>query len=82
MSSKWQWSWNTPMNSVTEKWLNDKSLAAGGIELLCDNGGALNVGENGYRQEHYHDSIGMVATLITTGELALARQGLDDNRAH
>jgi hypothetical protein len=42
--AKWQWSWNTPMNSVTEKWLNDKQIASGGIELLGTNGGALGVG--------------------------------------
>jgi hypothetical protein len=40
----WQWSWNTPMNSVTERWLNDKRIGAGGILLEGDNGGGLNIG--------------------------------------
>ncbi len=40
----WQWSWNTPMNAIAERWLNDKHLGAGGIQLLADNGGALNIG--------------------------------------
>ncbi|MCE5198020.1 MAG: trehalase family glycosidase [Armatimonadota bacterium] len=40
----WQWSWNTPMNSVCERWLNDKSIGAGGILMEGDNGGALNIG--------------------------------------
>jgi hypothetical protein len=40
----WQWSWNTPMNSICERWLNDKHIGAGGILLEADNGGALNIG--------------------------------------
>jgi hypothetical protein len=40
----WQWSWNTPLNSVAERWLNDKQIGAGGILLEADNGGALNIG--------------------------------------
>jgi hypothetical protein len=40
----WQWSWNTPMDSVAERWLNDKQIGAGGILLEGDNGGALNIG--------------------------------------
>ena len=40
----WQWSWNTPMNSVCERWLNDKRIGAGGILLEAANGGGLNIG--------------------------------------
>lgn len=40
----WQWSWNTPMDSVCERWLNDKAVGAGGILLESDNGGGLNIG--------------------------------------
>ncbi len=40
----WQWSWNTPMNSIAERWLNDKRIGEGGILLEGDNGGGLNIG--------------------------------------
>ena len=40
----WQWSWNTPMSSVSEKWLNDKAIGAGGVLLEGTNGGGLNIG--------------------------------------
>jgi hypothetical protein len=40
----WQWSWNTPMNSVAERWLNDPTIGAGGVLLERDNGGGLNIG--------------------------------------
>ena len=40
----WQWSWNTPMDSICERWLNDKQIGAGGILLMEANGGGLNVG--------------------------------------
>jgi len=40
----WQWSWNTPMNSVCERWLNDKQIGVGGILLEGTNGGGLNIG--------------------------------------
>ncbi len=40
----WQWSWNTPMDSVCERWLNDKQIGAGGILLEGTNGGGLNIG--------------------------------------
>lgn len=40
----WQWTWNTPMNSICERWLNDKRIGEGGIRLLQDNGGALSIG--------------------------------------
>ena len=40
----WQWSWNTPMNSICERWLNDKRIGAGGILLEGENGGGLNIG--------------------------------------
>ncbi len=40
----WQWSWNTPMNSICERWLNDKQVGAGGILLEGTNGGGLNIG--------------------------------------
>ncbi|MHB1295295.1 MAG: MGH1-like glycoside hydrolase domain-containing protein [Anaerolineae bacterium] len=40
----WQWSWNTPMNAIAERWLNDKRIGAGGILLEGDNGGGLNIG--------------------------------------
>ena len=40
----WQWSWSTPMNSVSERWLNDKRIGAGGTLLVADNGGGLNIG--------------------------------------
>lgn len=40
----WQWSWNTPLDSVAERWLNDKELGAGGILLEGSNGGAPNMG--------------------------------------
>ncbi len=40
----WQWSWNTPMNAIAERWLNDKRIGAGGILLEADNGGGLNIG--------------------------------------
>ncbi len=40
----WQWSWNTPMNAITERWLNGDSLAKQGINLIRSNCGAENVG--------------------------------------
>ena len=40
----WQWSWNTPLDSVAERWLNDKQIGAGGILLEGTNGGGLNIG--------------------------------------
>ncbi|MCE7987046.1 MAG: hypothetical protein DYG89_38225 [Caldilinea sp. CFX5] len=40
----WQWSWNTPMNAICERWLNDKQLGAGGILLQAANRGGLNIG--------------------------------------
>jgi hypothetical protein len=40
----WQWSWNSPMNAVAERWLNDKQIGAGGILLEAENGGGLNIG--------------------------------------
>lgn len=40
----WQWTWNTPMNSVCERWLNDKSIGAGGILMESKVGGSLNIG--------------------------------------
>ena len=40
----WQWSWNTPLDSVCERWLNDKQIGAGGILLEDANGGGLNIG--------------------------------------
>jgi hypothetical protein len=40
----WQWSWNTPMNAVTERWLNDSSLAKSGLRLIAVNGGGLYFG--------------------------------------
>jgi hypothetical protein len=43
-SAIYQWSWNTPMNAIAERWLNDPSLAMEGIRLIADNHGALNFG--------------------------------------
>ena len=40
----WQWSWNTPMNAVAERWLNDSSLSKSGIQLIAKNGGAMYFG--------------------------------------
>jgi hypothetical protein len=40
----WQWGWNTPMNAITERWLNDGSLAKEGISLIRNNCGAANLG--------------------------------------
>ncbi|MCX6621894.1 MAG: hypothetical protein NTY38_12645, partial [Acidobacteria bacterium] len=40
----WQWTWNTPMNAVTERWLNDSSLAKAGTRLIAANGGAMYFG--------------------------------------
>ena len=40
----WQWTWNTGMNAVTERWLNDSSLAKAGTRLINANGGALYFG--------------------------------------
>jgi len=45
----WQWSWNTPMNAVAERWLNDPAWAESGIELMHENGGALNMGASLHR---------------------------------
>lgn len=45
----WQWSWNTPMNSIAERWLNDPAWAESGIELMRENGGALNIGASLHR---------------------------------
>ncbi|HRU23879.1 MAG TPA: trehalase family glycosidase [Candidatus Latescibacteria bacterium] len=45
----WQWSWNTPMNSIAERWLNDPAWAESGIESLRENGGALNIGASLHR---------------------------------
>jgi len=43
-SAIWQWAWNTGFNAITERWLNDPSLAQEGMKLIARNGGALNVG--------------------------------------
>lgn len=40
----WQWSWNTPMNAVAERWLNDSSISKAGIMLIAANQGALYFG--------------------------------------
>lgn len=40
----WQWSWNTPMNAVAERWLNDSSIAKAGMLLIAANQGALYFG--------------------------------------
>jgi hypothetical protein len=40
----WQWSWNTPMNSVTERWLNDPTIAEAGIRMINQNGGSMYFG--------------------------------------
>lgn len=40
----WQWSWNTPMNAITERWLNDASFAKQGIGLIRENHGAAFIG--------------------------------------
>ena len=40
----WQWSWNTPMNAIAERWLNNGSLAKEGTRLIRSNCGAANVG--------------------------------------
>jgi len=40
----WQWSQATPLDSVAERWLNDKRIGAGGILLEGTNGGGLNIG--------------------------------------
>jgi len=45
----WQWAWNTPMNSIAERWLNDPSWAESGVELMRENGGALNIGASLHR---------------------------------
>lgn len=45
----WQWSWNTPMNAIAERWLNDMTWAEAGIELIHENGGALNIGSSLHR---------------------------------
>jgi hypothetical protein len=57
-SAVWQWSWNTPMNAIAERWLNDMSWAEAGIELIHQNGGALNVGASLHRlrkPRHFRD---------------------------
>jgi hypothetical protein len=40
----WQWSWNTPMNAVAERWLNDSSISKAGVLLIAANQGALYFG--------------------------------------
>lgn len=40
----WQWSWNTPMNAITERWLNDASFAKQGIGLIRAYHGAAYIG--------------------------------------
>jgi hypothetical protein len=40
----WQWSWNTPVATVQERWLNDKIIGESGTLLMAENGGALNIG--------------------------------------
>lgn len=40
----WQWSWNSAMDSICERWLNDKKIGAGGILLEGSNAGGLNKG--------------------------------------
>jgi hypothetical protein len=45
----WQWSWNTPMNGIAERWLNDPAWSESGIELMRENGGALNIGASLHR---------------------------------
>jgi len=57
-SAVWQWSWNTPMNSIAERWLNDPAWAEAGIELIRENGGALNIGASLHRlrkPRHFRD---------------------------
>ena len=48
-SAVWQWSWNTGMNAVAERWLNDPSWAESGTDLVKKNGGALNIGASLHR---------------------------------
>lgn len=45
----WQWSWNTSMNAIAERWLNDMTWAETGIELMRENSGALNIGSSLHR---------------------------------
>lgn len=40
----WQWSWNTPVATVQERWLNDKIIGESGTLLIAENGGGLNIG--------------------------------------
>ncbi len=40
----WQWSWNTSMNAVTERWLNDSSISKAGMRLIAANGGGMYFG--------------------------------------
>jgi hypothetical protein len=40
----WQWSWNTPMNAIAERWLNDSFISKAGIQLIAANQGALYFG--------------------------------------
>ncbi len=40
----WQWSWNTPMNAVAERWLNDASISKAGMMLISASEGALYFG--------------------------------------
>lgn len=62
----YQWSWNTPMESVHERWLNDKAVGAGGILLLGDNGGGLNLGAylHPLRKEAAHKNHGDFFKMI------------------
>lgn len=79
--------WNGRLAEVAQfEKLPDQRLAeafkAGHIyQLIVMEGLQMNVGVNAYREEFSHDTIGMVATLIQTGDLDVGRRILDVNRA-
>lgn len=79
--------WNGRLAELVQfEKLPDQRLAdafrAGHIyQLIVMDGLKMNVGVNAYREEFSHDTIGMVATLIQTGDLELGRRILDVNRS-
>lgn len=78
--------WNSRLAEVVQfEKLPDPQLAdawrAGHCyQLIMMSGYRMDVGVNAYREEFSHDTIGMVATLIASGDLELGRKILDKNR--
>lgn len=75
--------WDERLSKVAEiKQLPDEKLInaykAGFIyTLICKDGNSLNVGENGYDKLYDHDSMGIIASLLTIGDFQDMKNYLD-----